>query len=92
MLFTSNELMSIFNAEDNFANKWVKSANKVLINGTRMTGKRRPLASDFIEETNSYNYLGLLINRFLIKDNRHNINCIKPAIQYTLTNSGINLI
>ena len=64
----------------NFADKWSLSFNEkksqVLVMGKRLSPKMWQLGNKYIQETNSYKYLGVYINRQL-KDHTHILEYLK---------------
>lgn len=100
---SEDDLQCMLASADEFANKWNLSFNdrksKILIIGKRLSSKQWKLGNKSLVETNSYKYLGILINR-RVKDNTHIQECVHSKatkqssyIRYNLANhSDINRV
>ena len=75
-----NDLELLLQIAANFADKWSLSFNEkksqVLVMGKRLSSKMWQLGNKYIQETNSYKYLGVYINRQL-KDHTYILEYLK---------------
>ncbi len=70
---TEDGLQSMLNIADKFANKWGLKFNekksKIMVIGKRRSEKEWPLGGNLLKETDTYKYLGVIINRNLTDTN-----------------------